>query len=293
VVPRSSGLDGLFLGSHAVAERRVTRHQLRSGTYRRVLHGVYAHPTVSIDHSVVARAASLLMPEGSAVGGSSAAWWHGGPLPEATAPVTVLLPEGSEWTGPRGVRVHRARIRPRDIVDMDGVPCATASRTAWDVCALEPVRTAVAALDGMLRHGAVTSSGLQELARTGGRKWGAAKVRRAVSLADARSESPPESWLRVAFALAGLPPTVPQYQVIENGVFLGRVDFAWPDARLIVEYEGAHHFDGLQIRRDDARIARLIAAGWRVIRLSAPDLRNMDAVVERVAAALAGRPVPA
>jgi very-short-patch-repair endonuclease len=63
----------------------------------------------------------------------------------------------------------------------------------------------------------------------------------------------------------------------------GRVDLAWPESRLIVEYEGAYHFDDLQIRRDDRRYDRLIAAGWRVIRLSAPDLRDLDAVVARIA----------
>jgi very-short-patch-repair endonuclease len=65
------------------------------------------------------------------------------------------------------------------------------------------------------------------------------------------------------------------------------VDLAWPDQRVVVEYEGAYHFDGLQIAKDDRRYERLIAAGWRVIRLSAVDLRDMDAVVSRIAQALA------
>jgi very-short-patch-repair endonuclease len=90
----------------------------------------------------------------------------------------------------------------------------------------------------------------------------------------------------VACARAGLPAATPQFVVVEEGEFLGRVDLAWPEQRLIVEYEGAHHFDGLQILRDDRRYERLIAAGWRVIRLSAADLRDMDAVVERIAHAL-------
>jgi very-short-patch-repair endonuclease len=84
-----------------------------------------------------------------------------------------------------------------------------------------------------------------------------------------------------------LPAPVPQYVVLAAGDFLGRVDLAWPEARLIVEYEGAHHFEDGQIRRDDERYRRLAAAGWRVIRLSANDLRDMVAVVARIAAALA------
>jgi very-short-patch-repair endonuclease len=80
---------------------------------------------------------------------------------------------------------------------------------------------------------------------------------------------------------------VPQFVVLSHGEFLGRVDLAWPEAQLIVEHEGAHHFDELQIRRDDRRYERLAAAGWRVIRLSSADLRDLAAVVERIARALA------
>lgn len=106
-------------------------------------------------------------------------------------------------------------------------------------------------------------------------------------LVDGRSESPPESWVRVACARSGLPAPVPQFVVVDAGGFVGRVDLAWPEHRLIVEYEGAYHFDELQIHRDDSRYKQLVAAGWRVIRLSAADLRDMDTVIARIAHMLA------
>ena len=56
---------------------------------------------------------------------------------------------------------------------------------------------------------------------------------------------------------------------------------------MVVEYEGAYHFDGVQIVKDDARYERLIAAGWRVIRVSAADLRDLEVLVQRIADALA------
>jgi hypothetical protein len=55
------------------------------------------------------------------------------------------------------------------------------------------------------------------------------------------------------------------------GRWLAQVDLAWPEAKLVVEYEGAYHFQGTQIVEDDDRCARLVAAGWRVIRLSSAD----------------------
>jgi very-short-patch-repair endonuclease len=85
--------------------------------------------------------------------------------------------------------------------------------------------------------------------------------------------------------MAGLDP-VPQFDVRVDGVLLARVDFAWPEARLAVEYEGSYHFKGTQIVRDDARLDRLVAAGWRVIRLNAADLHDLDAVVARIREAL-------
>ena len=141
-------------------------------------------------------------------------------------------------------------------------------------------------LDALVATGRLDVAQLQQVIREGVGRWGAQRVRRAFELVDARSESPPESWVRVACALGGLPAPVPQYDVVHEGAWLGRVDLAWPDARLIVEYEGEYHFDGLQIIRDDRRYEQLIAAGWRVIRLSAADLRDMDAVVRRIEAEL-------
>ncbi len=91
-----------------------------------------------------------------------------------------------------------------------------------------------------------------------------------------------ESGLRVGWTAGSLP----QYDVVHEGRWLGRVDLAWPEARLIVEYEGAYHFEGLQIARDDVRLERLVAAGWRVLRVAAHDLHDMEALVARIAEAL-------
>ena len=278
-------LPGVFVGSHAVAAGLLTRKQLRERSYRRLVQGVYADPGLELDHRLRCRGAALLLPAGAAIGGYSAAAWHGAPLAGAHDPVTVVRSSEVSWAGPRGVRVHRTDIRPGDVELRDDVPVTSALRTAWDVAALEPLGTAVAALDAMVRAGAVDQRDLADLVATGPGRWGITRVRRAVPLVDPRAESGPESRVRVALVLAGLAP-VPQFEVRAGGVFLGRVDLAFPGARLAIEYEGAYHFEGTQIVRDDVRISRLEAAGWRVVRLSAADLRDLDAVVVRIRAAL-------
>lgn len=284
---RSTGLHGVFVGAHAVAEGWLTERRLREGAYVRVLHGVYADPALPRDHLLRCRAASLLMPEGAALGGRSAAALLGGPVPAYGDPVTVVLPPPLKWAGPTGVRVHRTDLEERDVLrSTEDLRLTSALRSAWDLAVLETIPTAVGVLDAMLRAGSVTSAELRAVLDRSGGRWGRQRVRRAFDLVDARAESPPESWVRVACALGGLPAPVPQFHVVHEGAWLARVDLAWPEAKVAVEYEGEHHFHGLQIRRDDARLGRLVAAGWTVIRLSAADLRSMDDVIRRIGEAL-------
>lgn len=281
------GLHGVFIGAHAVAAGALTRHQLQNGPYVRVLHGVYADPSLPRDHLLRCRAAALLLPAGAALGGRSAAAIVGALAPGFSERVTAVVPPQVRWTGPGGVRVHRAELSRADVVRTDDeVPYTVPLRTAWDVAALESTSTAVGVLDSMVRSGTVSDGALRRLLRERAGRWGYRRAKRAFDLVDPRSESAPESWVRVACALGGLPAPVPQYDVVHQGRWLGRVDLAWPEAHLIVEYEGAYHFEGLQIARDDARIQRLVAAGWRVLRIAAHDLHDMAALVARIAEAL-------
>jgi hypothetical protein len=278
---------GIFIGSHALAEGLLTRKQL-TGLYRRLLHNVYADPSLPDDHQTRARGVALLMPPDAAIGGRSAAAWYGADLSSVNDPVVVVAPRGCSWDGPRGVRVHKTDVRQSEIVvSDDAVRVTTVSRTAWDVATLEPTLTSVPILDAMLRDGHLSEQALRADVATRRGRWRSNRATDLVPLVDGRAQSPPESRVRVACALAGLPRPIPQYVVIEDGEFLGAVDLAWPEAKLVVEYEGAYHFDGVQIRKDDARYARLIAAGWRVIRLSSIDLRDLSGVVSRIATALA------
>jgi very-short-patch-repair endonuclease len=279
-------LPGVFVASHAIGEGFLTRGQLRRQSYRRLVQGVYADPGLPIDHALRCRGVALLIPEGTAIGGHSAAAWHGAPFARAYDPVTVVCPESTRWRGPRGVRVHHTTLRPGDIEVVDGVRVTTALRTAWDVAALETLPTAVAALDAMLRAKTIDTVQLSTLTKGAAGRFGVARVRRAIEHVDPRAESAPESWVRVALVLGGLSPE-PQYEVYAGDRFIARVDFAWPEARLAVEYDGEYHFEEDQIPADDERLARLRAVGWRVLRVSAADLRDLDALVARIRAALA------
>jgi hypothetical protein len=84
---------------------------------------------------------------------------------------------------------------------------------------------------------------------------GTRRARRGVGLADGRAESPPESSLRVLPRLAGLTPG-PQYVVRDaEGRFVARVDLAFPEQRVAVEYDGAWH-------GRPGQLARVPSAAW-------------------------------
>ena len=89
-------------------------------------------------------------------------------------------------------------------------------------------------------------------------------------------------------ALAGLV-AVPQYTVRDrDGRFVARVDLAFPEHRVAVEYDdGAWHGAPGQLTRDRRRLNALVAAGWIVLHVTAADLRQPEEIVARGAALLA------
>lgn len=98
-----------------------------------------------------------------------------------------------------------------------------------------------------------------------------------------------ESWVRVTLALAGVPRPEPQLVVRDElGGFVARVDLAWPDQRLVVEYDGDHHRDRAVWVRDLRRREELERLGWTVLVVTAADvLRHPRTLVLRVLTRLA------
>jgi very-short-patch-repair endonuclease len=74
-----------------------------------------------------------------------------------------------------------------------------------------------------------------------------------------------------------------------DGFFVARVDFAWPERKVALEYDGLWHAEPGQFARDRRRLNRLREAGWTVVFVTAEDLRSPRALVDRVARALSAR----
>ena len=117
---------------------------------------------------------------------------------------------------------------------------------------------------------------------------GSARAQTACGLADGLAQSPQETRLRLLMARGGLPPPVAQFVVRIDGRSVARVDFAWPEPRLAVEYDGLWHAEAGQFTRDRQRLNRLQAAGWRVVFVTAADLHRPADLLAAIGAALAG-----
>lgn len=277
----------MFRARDVVRDGRLTHDALRSTAWRRLYRGVYADADLPDTLDVRIRGARMIAPPTAVFSGRTAAHLHGAPelADRRGLPVEVTVPAGVRFGPVHGLRVRRVDLPVHDITEVGGWRCTTALRTALDIARWEPLPEAVAALDLLLARNVVGEVALREAA---GARYGrgSRQAARAVGLADGRAESQPESRLRVVLTMAGLTP-VPQYVVRDlDGEFLARVDLALPDLRVAVEYDGAWHAGEGQFARDRGRLNRLTAAGWRVLHVTAADLRNPDQLVRRLRALL-------
>ena len=153
-----------------------------------------------------------------------------------------------------------------------------ATAPAWT--AVEIARTvrrprALAVLDAALHSGACTRHEL--LAAVGeqrGRR-GIVNVRELVKLADGRAESPMESEARLVFIDGGLPVPELQLEIVDLYGRVWRVDFAWPDYKLIVEYDSVEwHANPDGWKHDRMKTARLQECGWTTNAIVVDDVRK-------------------
>jgi hypothetical protein len=268
----------------------LTPGALRSSAWRRLYRGVYADADLPDCFGLRVRGAGLLIPPSAAFSGRTAAYLHGAiALVGPRTAVEVSLPTGVRFGPVAGLHVRRVALPPDDVATVNRRRLTSPVRTALDIARWEPLPEAVAALDVLLARAIVGKDELTGTAESyDGR--GCRRVRRAVGLADPRAESPPESRLRVLLALAGLP-AIPQFPVRDrDGRFVARVDLAYPEHRIAVEYDGAWHGAPGQLGKDRRRQNLLTAAGWRIVFVTAADMHDLEALVTQLRALLAATP---
>lgn len=184
---------------------------------------------------------------------------------------------------------HNQSIPEEDQRSVNGLRVTSLERTIIDCARLLPFELGVIIADSGLHHGADTNE-LRRLVAAGRGTRGIRRVRQVLEAADGRSESPAETRLRLLLAEWNLP--TPELQLwITTAAGRERVDFGWTERRLIVEIHGyAKYFDygapDEKAAAQQAREARLVAAGWRVLNIYWPELDEPESLRAKIRAFL-------
>ncbi|QNN63975.1 hypothetical protein H9L06_07865 [Leucobacter denitrificans] len=116
---------------------------------------------------------------------------------------------------------------------------------------------------------------------------GVGRLREALPLLRTGVESPTETHTRLLIRAAGLPEPITCCPVPIESQLL-HADLGYPEWKIAIDYEGQYHFEGgaEQARRDNERHEAMRAAGWRVLLVTALDLRDPRRFLGRLAAAI-------
>lgn len=286
----------LISGGHTPAE---IRKALRDGTLRALGPGICASPElwnepIEARHRELALATVRKLRADHVLAGHSAAALHGLPLWGVNLRMVQLsLPVGHSASGSRNTQHLSVQRDPRPsaVMHVDGIACIRPARAIVDIARRASTASAVVAGDAALHRDVCTVSELlAELELVRGFP-GYQRAQRAVAMMDARSESALESRSRVSMVEDGLPAPVLQHEIVDaRGRFLARVDFAWPEQRVVGEADGMIKYQGHDLRavldREKHRGDRIAEQGWRVIRWSSADLDKSGLVVGRLRDAL-------
>lgn len=233
-------------------------------------------------------AASLVLGDEGFLCGLTAAWVHGIDVQDRRAElVWVGRPTGS-WRRPRtGCLVREITVAADDVQRVDGTPVTTPLRTAFDCARWLTLVEAVVVSDALAHAGLFTPAGFGAYVKAHRGLRGVVQASRVAELIEPRTESPMESRLRMLLINSGVGVPVAQFEVRDRGGrFVARADFAYPEQRVIVEYDGAQHWG--QRRADDRRRDAMRALGWTVIVASRSDYyESPHAFVSQVRRALA------
>ena len=210
-------------------------------------------------------------PEAVATLDSAAALW-GLPGFRRSRP-DVLVPIGGPHRPPRG-RVQETRSLPRHhVTTRSGIPTVTPARLVVELAGREHPsrveRAAENAIAASILDPDELASVISELACRGRR--GSTSLR-ALALDIVPGYVPPASELEARFRdllrSAGLPQPVRQLDA-GGDAWIGRVDVAYPEARLIIELDSRRwHASRSSMESDRQRDNALVLAGWRVIRIT-------------------------
>lgn len=225
---------------------------------------------------------------------------HASALPLLGAPVwdvdltDVHLTRLDGRTGRReaGINQHRGAVGEGDILSEHDYRISSPLRAALEITTMASVESSLVAVNFFLHRRDFTPGQLRDSYVKFERWPGSLKSDLVVRLADPRIESPGES--RTAYFLwrFSFPSFEPQYEISDRGELIALLDFALPDHKIWIEFDGRVKYQKylkagedattvvLREKRREERVAEI--TGWRCLRVTWADLAHPERLAARL-----------
>lgn len=290
---------------------RVIRRLVAGGSLARPRHGAYVNGKdwASLDdsgrHCVCSRAVVRQASTELVLSHSSALVEYDGPTFDVSlGEVDVTRPDGRSGRRERGIRQHHGSLDPGDIRMLHGAPLTGPAVTVLDMATVSSAEATLCIANHFLHERLTTSEELAAKAAARRRRPGMLAGNLALRLSDPRIESVGESRTVWLCFQQGLPAPVPQLAIRDRtGRVFARVDLAWPEHGVFVEFDGRIKYGRLlgpgqsltevidAEKRREEEICRL--TGWRCVRLVWADLDRPVRTARRIRGMFqSGRPGP-
>ncbi|WP_275742672.1 hypothetical protein [Nocardioides sp. YIM 152315] len=241
------------------------------GLLCRPVRGVYHSPCLTDDLMLRIGVLRLVVPDECVVTDRTAGWLWGAEMVLApgdhvvTPAVSVFSPPGHRLRNGL-VDSGERRLRPQDVVELDGLRVTVPLRTACDLGRLLHRDQAFAALDSLARLGRFTLDELSLSVQRYRGYRGVVQLRTLVPFVDAGAQSPGESILRLRWLDTGLPR--PSCQVPVPSPYGGSyaIDIGTAGERFGAEYDGEEfHGEDRAAHDADRRAWARDEYGWTLV----------------------------
>ena len=311
--PRLLGLpshDDIFLTSEALAlgyDERTIAKLVRQKVWFHVRHGAYCSAALweRLDdlgrRCLVANAAyrsaksHVLFSHTSALDRLRVPYWD---MPDL---VHLTRSDGKAGRRQAGVAQHRGALVAEDVTLLQGRWSTNGTRTAIDCLTIADTEHALVMVNGLLRAGETTLDLIHRRIETMVHRPDTLHAPIVLRLANPTLESIGEDRTWHFFWATGLTMPIPQYPIRDrHGRVVARVDFAWPELGVFLEFDGKVKYEALL--RDGERASDVVLrekrreelicglTGWRCIRITWADLFDPARLAARINAVLAGEP---